>query len=77
MALETLKFLNNIPPPILSNLVKLRDNTAYNFRFNNILQVFYRVRTTKFGKKSFNYTAAFMWNSFPDEFRIESKFNQF
>ena len=54
MALETFKILNNMSSPVLSNLVKLRDNSAYNFRYNNILQV-PRVRTTKFGKTSFSY----------------------
>ena len=76
MALETFKILNNMSPPVLSNLVKLRDNSACNFRYNNILQV-PRIRTTKFGKKSFSYAAAVLWNSFPDEFRKESNFNQF
>ena len=68
MALEAFKILNNISPPVLSNLVKLRYNSAYNFRYNNILQVS-RVRTTKFGKKSLSYAVAVLWNSFPDEFR--------
>ena len=75
MALETFKILNNMSPPVLSNLVKLRGNSAYNFN-NNILQV-PRVHTTKFGKKSFSYAAAVLGNSFPDEFRKESSFNQF
>ena len=57
MALETFKILNNMSPTVLSNLVKLRDNSAYNFRYNNILQV-PRVHTTKFGKKSLSYAAA-------------------
>ena len=76
MALETFNILNNMSSPVLSNLVKLRDNSAYNFRYNNILQV-PRVHTTKFCKKSFSYAAAVLWNSFPDEFRKESNFNQF
>ena len=68
MASETFKILNNMSPPVLSNLVRLRENTVYNFRYNNILQV-PRVSTSKFGKKSFSYAAAVLWNSFPDEFR--------
>ena len=32
MALETFKILNNMSPPVLSNLVRLRENTVYNFR---------------------------------------------
>ena len=76
MASETFKILNNMSPPVLSNLVRLRENTVYNFRYNNILQV-PRVSTSKFGKKSFSYAAAVLWNSFPDEFRKVSNFNQF
>ena len=76
MALETFKILNNMSPPVLSNLVRLRENTVYNFRYNNILQE-PRVSTSKFGKKSFSYAAAVLWNSFPDEFRKVSNFIQF
>ena len=76
MALETFKILNNMSLPVLSNLVRLRENTVNNFRYNNILQVS-RIRTSKYGKKSFSYAAAVLWNSFPDEFRKVSNFNQF
>ena len=62
MALETFKILNYMSPPVLSNLVRLRENTVYNFRYNNILQV-PRVSTSKFGKKSFSYAAAVLWKS--------------
>ena len=50
MAMETFKILNEIAPPVLTNLVRLRDNSVYNFRYmyNNILQV-PQVRTTKYG----------------------------
>ena len=46
MAMETLKIINEMTPP---NLVRLRDNSMYNFRYNNILQV-PQVKTTKYGK---------------------------
>ena len=69
-ALETFKILSNMSSPVLSNLVRLRENDVYNFRYNNILQV-HRVR-----KKSFSYAATVLWNSFPDEFRKVSNFNQ-
>ena len=62
-------------PPVLSNLVRLRENDVYNFRYNNILQV-PRVHTSKFDKKSLSYAAAVLWNSFPDEYRKVSNFNQ-
>ena len=76
MAMETFKILNKMSPPVLSDSVKLRDCTSYNFRYNNILQV-PQVRTTKYGKNSFKYAASVLWNSFPDDFRKVSNFNQF
>ena len=76
MSIETFKILNEMAPPVLSNLVRLRDNSRYNFRYNNILQV-PQVRTTKYGKNSFRYAAAVLWNSFPDEFRQVNNFSQF
>ena len=39
MALETFKILNNMSLPVLSNLVRLRENDVYNFGYNNILEV--------------------------------------
>ena len=74
MAIETFKILNNMSPPVLSDLVKLRDRTSYNFRYNNILQVS-QVRTSKYGKNSFKYAVAVLWNSFPNDFRKVSNFN--
>ena len=76
MSIETFKILNKMSPLVLSDLVKLRDCTSYNFRYNNIVQVPH-VRTTKYGKNSFKYAAAVLWNSFPDDFRKVKKFNQF
>ena len=35
------------------------------------------MRSTKYGKNSFKYAAAVLWNSFPDDFRKVSNFNQF
>ena len=63
-------------PPVLSDLVRIRDCSSYNFRCQNILQV-PQVRTIKYGKKSFRFAAAVLWNSFPDNFRHVSSFNQF
>ena len=76
MSIETFKILNEMAPPVLSNLVRLRDNSRYNFRYNNILKV-PQVRTTKYGKNSFRYAATVLWNSFPDEFRQVNNFSQF
>ena len=50
-AIENFKILNNMSPPVYSNLVRLRENSTYNFRYTNILQVPI-VRTSTYGKKS-------------------------
>ena len=76
MAVETFRILNDMSPPVLSDLVRIRDCSSYNFRYQNVLQV-PQVCTTKYGKKSFRFAAAVLWNSFPDNFRQVSSFNQF
>ena len=75
MAIETFKILNNIAPPVLSNLVQKRDS-KYNFRYSNILQI-PQINTTRYGHNSFRYAAPVLWNSLPDEFRSCTNFNQF
>ena len=39
MSIETFKILNEMAPPVLSNLARLKDNSRCNFEYNNILQV--------------------------------------
>lgn len=75
MALETYKILHNLSPPCLTDLLNFI-NSKYNFRYTNILQV-PAVRTSTYGKSSFRYAAAILWNSFPDSFRQASNFNHF
>ena len=73
MAIETFK-LSKLSPPVIIDLVNLRENNLYNFRYNNAPQV----RTSKYGKSSFSlYAAAVLWNSFPGELRKVNNFNQF
>ena len=60
MAMETFRILNNMTPPppyVLSDLVRIRDCSTYNFRYQNVLQV-PQVCTTKYGKKSLRFAAA-------------------
>ena len=75
MAEETFRILNDMSPPVLSGLVRIKDGSTY-FRYQNVLQV-PQIRTTKYGKKIFRFAAAVKWNSFPDNFRQVSSFNQF
>jgi hypothetical protein len=46
------------------------------WRYNNILDI-PQVRTSRYGKKTFKFAAATLWNSLPDHFRIENSFSQF
>ena len=75
MAIEIFKILNNIAPPVLSDLVQKR-NSKYNFRYSNILQI-PQINTTRYGHNSFRYAAPVLWNSLPDDFRSCTNFNQF
>ena len=67
MALESFKILYKLSPPCLNDLVVLK-NSKYSFRYSNILEI-PRVKTTTYGKNSFKYTAAVLWNDLPDDFR--------
>ena len=73
--METFRILNDMPPPppVVSDLVNLRDCSTYNFRYKNDLQV-PQVCTTNYVKKRFRFAAAVLWNSFPDNLRQVSSF---
>lgn len=75
MALETYKIINKLAPVCLHDLLKIKD-CKYTFRYNNILDI-PRFRTTTYGKKSFKFAAATLWNDLPDHFRTENSFSQF
>ena len=46
------------------------------FQYSNIVDI-PRVRTSTYGKNSFKYAAAVLWNDLPDDFRKIANFNQF
>ena len=75
MALETYKILHNLAPVCLQNVLHTK-NSKYYFRYINILDV-PQVRTTTYGKRSFRFAAASLWNSLPDHFRTENSFAHF
>ena len=75
MALETFKIMNKLSPSCLHSLVHLR-NSKYYFRYNNILDI-PQVRTSRYGKTTFKFAAATLWNSLPDHFKTENSFSQF
>ena len=59
------------PPRLFALAYRVSD-----FRYRNILDV-PQVRTTTYGKRSFRFAAASLWNSLPDHFRTESSFAHF
>ena len=75
MAIECFKIIHDLSPNCLSDLVTLK-NSSYSFRYSNILDV-PRVRTSTYGKKSFKYASAVLWNELPESLRIESNFTHF
>jgi hypothetical protein len=52
-------------------LVNVKDS-IYSFGYVNVVEV-PRVKSTHYGKKSFKFAAATLWNSLPNHFRTENK----
>ncbi len=75
VALETFKIFNKEGPSYLHDLVRFKDS-KYNFRYTNCVEI-PRPRTERYGRNSFRYSAASMWNSLPDTFRLCSSYTQF
>ena len=75
IAIETFKILNNMSPSYILDLVKFK-NTNYSFRYQNFAEL-PRVNTESYGRKSFRYEAAHIWNSFPNELRTTTDFKEF
>jgi hypothetical protein len=75
IALETFKSLYKISPPYLHDLVNFKTNN-YSFRYVNSVEV-PSVKTTTYGKKSFRFEAAQVWNSLPNELRQVENYKEF
>jgi hypothetical protein len=75
IALETFKIIHKKSPLLLQNLVTIKNN-IYNFRHINTADI-PRPRTTKYGKNSFRYETARLWNTLTSEVRNMSSFDQF
>ena len=76
IALEVYKILHKEAPRILHDLVELRQQSRYNLRGTDLLQI-PRVKTTQYGIKSFRYAGTTIWNSLPESFRASTNFYQF
>jgi len=75
MALETYRIICKTSPVLIHAIVKIKQN-SYNVRYNNRADTPH-TRTTKYGKKSFSYVAALLWNSLTDQARNLSTFGTF
>ena len=75
MAMETNRIIYKTSLVFIHDIVKIKQN-SYNFRYNNTTDI-PRPRTTRYGKKSFSYEAARLWNSLPDQTRNLSTFGTF
>lgn len=75
MALETYKIVTKSSPQFLHNLVTIKEH-SYSFRYSNTADI-PRPRTTRYGKWSFSYEAAKLWNSLPNHARSMSTFGNF
>ena len=75
IAIETFKILHKLSPVYLHDLVSYKES-SYSFRYDNLVDL-PRVRTTRYGKSTFCYEAAGVWNSFPNELRKVEDFGEF
>ena len=67
------KILHLMTPVYLQDVISYK-NSAYSFRYDNLVDV-PRVRITKYGKSTFRYEAAGVWN--PNEVRKVEDFREF
>ena len=75
MATETFKSIYKISPPYLHDLVKLKQS-SYSFRYNNMVDV-PNIKTDRYGRKSFKFEAAQVWNSLPNNIRVAEEYKDF
>ena len=75
IASEVYKIVNNLSPSYIQDLVQVKVSN-YDFR-NKHTAVVPRVRTTRYGTRSFRFEAARIWNSVTDEIRFAESVPQF
>jgi hypothetical protein len=69
IATQTFKILNKLTPPYLNDLITIKKQTRKFCSGKNILEIPSFSRT-KFGFKTFRYSAPKIWNSLPEYIRI-------
>ena len=72
IAAEAYKCIYNLSPEYIRDLVELKQS-VYNFRNENTARV-PTVKTTAYGKRSFRFEAARVWNSLRNEMRTANSF---
>ena len=72
---EVYKIVNNLSPSYIQDLVQVKVSN-YDFR-NEHTAVVPKVRTTRYGTRSFRFEAARIWNSLPNEIGLVESYPQF
>ena len=77
MAPEVFKIVNKLSPEYtcIQDIVSIKYST-YNFRNERTAEI-PRVKTTRYGIKSFRFEAARIWNSLPNEIRLAESYPHF
>ena len=75
IAIETFKIIHKNSPSYLHDLINIKLQN-YNFRSQETA-VLPRVRTTRYGLKSFRYNAAQIWNELPNHCKRETSLGKF
>ena len=75
LAIETFKIVYGLSPSYLRDFVCLKES-SYNFRYTNLLEL-PRPKSTRFGRNSFRFQAAKLWNSLPEQARKITDFDSF
>ena len=75
MASEVFKIVNKLSPEYIQDLVSIKNSTN-NFKNERTAEI-PRVKTTRYGIKSFRFEAARIWNSLPNEIRLAETYPHF
>lgn len=75
VAEQVYKVIHNLSPPISPQFFKLHE-THYTLR-NDERLVLPTFKTKSYGKLSFNYMGAFIWNSLPNDIKLSKTFEEF
>ena len=75
IAIEAFKCLHKISPTCINNLINYKQSN-YTLRYQSTAEV-PGVRTVTYGKNSFRFEAARVWNSLPNHIRVVENYREF